>query len=327
MADSEDGVIPSGNPHKDRSVGLVLFGALEVLIGLFCALLVPLSLLAAVATASLAGPETSPDLKAVASSFVIYGCAAVTFVWIGIGSIRARRWAQKLTLVLSWLWLITGVVTIVMSLWMIPMVLGQAGLEAGMPAGSYTIVLLVVFGFLGMVFVVMPAAFVLFYRSHHVVATCRMRDPGPSRIADAPSHILSLVLIYVLGAVSVLTMPAYNFVMPVFGTVLSGLAGAMGWVFVLVLLGYLVWATLDRDPRAWWVAVAATVVAMMATTVSALAIPIDMVLEMMDLPADQVAIVRAMGLPGPMGLVLLSVIAWASFLGYLWYTRRFFADR
>jgi hypothetical protein len=173
----------------------------------------------------------------------------------------------------------------------------------------------------------MPAAFVLFYRSHHVVATCRMRDPGPSRIADAPSHILSLVLIYVLGAVSVLTMPAYDFVMPVFGTVLSGLAGAMGWVFVLVLLGYLVWATLDRDPRAWWVAVAATVVAMMATTVSALAIPIDMVLEMMDLPADQVAIVRAMGLPGPMGLVLLSVIAWASFLGYLWYTRRFFADR
>ena len=315
---------PENAPHKDRSVGLVLFGSLEVLIGLFCALMIPLSLLAVAANANLGGAGGSTDLKSAVSSIVIYGCAAVAFVWIGVGSIRARRWAHKLTLVLSWLWLITGVVTLVMCLWMIPILFRQMGLDNAMPGGGVAAVIAVVLVILGVVFVVMPTAFVLFYRSPNVAATCRIRDPGPSRIADAPSHILSLVLIYVLGAVSVLTMPAYNFVMPVFGMVLSGVAGALAWVVVLGILGYLVRATLDRDPRAWWTAVVATVVATLASTVAVVVTPIDTILGRMALPDDQLAIFQAMGFPGPAGLALLSAVAWGSFLAYLWYAKRFF---
>jgi len=323
--DHPDGTaFPSGDPHKDRSVGLVLFGVVEILIGVGCALLVPLMLIAAVATAGLDGPGSSPDLKSMAAGIAIYGVVAVVFVWIGMGSIRARRWAQKLMLVLSWLWLITGVFTVVMSLWIMPTLMGQLGAETGLPDGTITAVLLVVFVILGGISLVLPVAFVLFYRSPHVVATCRRRDPGPSRIADAPSHILSLVLIYALGAASALTMPAYNFVMPVFGFVLSGIAGAVAWALVLVLLGYLVWATLRMDPKAWWVAVAATVAVTLASTVGVALVPLDRLLAVSGMPADQVALIQAMGLPGPAGLALLSAVAWGSFLGYLWYTRRFF---
>jgi hypothetical protein len=305
---------------------LVICGSLVVLIGLFCAMMIPLSLLAAVAGAGLGGAENGIDLRSAVSSIVIYGCAAVAFVWLGIGSIRARRWAQKLLLVLSWLWLVTGVLTIAISMWMIPALFRQMGLDAAVPSGAVGVVLVIVFAMLAVIFVAIPGFLVLFYRSPLVAATCRSHDPGPSRIADAPSHILSLVLIYVLGAVSVLTMPAYNFVMPFFWTVLSGFAGAVGWALVLVVLGYLAWATLDRRPRAWWAAMAATVAAALASTAAAAVVPLDSVFEKMALPKAQMEIFAAMDLPGPTVLSLLSVVMWGTLLAYLLYTKRFFDE-
>jgi hypothetical protein len=324
MKMSDDTCTAVEGSFKDRSAGLVILGSFEILIGLFCAVMIPLSVLAAVATAGLGGDDASPDPRSIASSIVIYGSTAVAFVWLGIGSIRARRWAQKLILVLSWLWLITGVLTIAISMWMVPTLFRQMGLDAAMPSGGTAVVLILVFAMLAVVFVVIPGILVLFYRSPHVAATCRSRDPGPSRIADAPSHILSLVLIYVLGAVSVLTMPAYNFVMPFFETILSGAAGAAAWATVLVLLGYLAWATLDRKMGAWWTAMAATLLAASASTVAAVAVPMDSIFERMALPEDQMAVFASMDFPGPVVLALLSVAAWATLLIYMWYTRRFF---
>ena len=34
---------------------------------------------------------------------------AVPFLWLGIGLIRARRWAWTLIVVFSWIWLIVGI--------------------------------------------------------------------------------------------------------------------------------------------------------------------------------------------------------------------------
>ena len=51
MADS-NGATPD---FKDRTLGLVIFGAVSVLIGLFCALLVPLMFLSAAQKAGACG--------------------------------------------------------------------------------------------------------------------------------------------------------------------------------------------------------------------------------------------------------------------------------
>jgi len=39
-------------------------------------------------------------------SILFYALLAVLFVWLGIGSIMARRWARALVLVSSWFWLV-----------------------------------------------------------------------------------------------------------------------------------------------------------------------------------------------------------------------------
>ena len=99
--------------HRDRSAGLVIFGAAEILIGLACASLIPLTIAAAALSPII-------DLRVVLPSLALYGLIAVGLVTLGVGSIRARRWAVALTLSLSWVWLITGVGTVALSSWLLP---------------------------------------------------------------------------------------------------------------------------------------------------------------------------------------------------------------
>jgi hypothetical protein len=197
---------------------------------------------------------------------------------------------------------------------------------AGLPHEGLALVMLTTTVFLGFIYVVLPGAFVLFYRSRHVAATCRARDPGPSWIDECPPHILSLVLIFGLGAVSVLMTPAYGYALPVFSVVLTGLAGAVGWALILILLLYLVWGSCRRDPKALWIALVATVLAACANTVTVAVVPISELLAAMRLPADQRALIEQLGILSPGVLVVLSLVCWGSFLAYLLYVRRFFTQ-
>jgi len=119
--------------------------------------------------------------------------------------------------------------------------------------------------------------------------------------------------------------PAYGYALPVFGVVFTGLAGALGWALILILLLYLVWGSCRRDLRAWWIALMATVLAACANTVTVAVVPISELLAAMRLPADQRALIEQLGVPSPGVLVVLSLVCWGSFLGYLLYVKRLFA--
>jgi hypothetical protein len=307
-------------------VGLLVFGVIEILIGVFSALLVPLMVLSMVATRALGGPGASPQLRSVVPNVVILCVVAVSLVWLGIGSIRARRWARRLMLVLSWLWLITGVAATVVSMWMLPAVWSQLVAMSDLPPQSLLYIQLTTWLALCFLNVGLPAAFLLFYRSPHVAATCRALDPGPSWVDDCPSHILSLALIYAGGAVSVFVTPAYNFALPLFGVVLNGATGAVAWAVILGLLTGLAWGTCRRDIRAWWVGLAAAVFGTCATTVNVAMVPFAVTLERMELPPTERALMEGLGLLGPTGLALLSLVVWGTFLAYLLYVKRFFVQ-
>ena len=49
------------------------------------------------------------NVRMMIPGIALYLMLAVAFIWLGVGSIRARRWAWTLTVVLSWMWLIMGV--------------------------------------------------------------------------------------------------------------------------------------------------------------------------------------------------------------------------
>ena len=301
----------------DRGLGLVIFGVIEILIGALCALLVPLILVAT----SLAG---TADLRTTVPSMVLYTVVAAVFIWLGVGSIRARRWACELTLSLSWIWLVTGICSMVAGAWLVPAMLRGMSAISDLPADFAFIMGLVVFGVIGFLYVLLPGAFVLFYRSPHVAATCRARDRSPQWTDDLPQRLLTLVIVWALAAVSVLMMPAYGFVVPFFGVVLNGASGAVVWAAILAGCVALTLGSARRAPWAWWWGVAAIILATLSSVITALRVDPAAFILAMDLPEQQTALLSEIAMPARWVMALVWVVMWGTFLVYLLTVRRSF---
>ena len=91
--------------YKNRSTGLIIFGILTLLLGGLCALFIPLMLFGQTMAAK-APNAPPPNTAMLLPGLAMYGGLAVALIWLGIGSIKARRWARALLLIFSWTWLI-----------------------------------------------------------------------------------------------------------------------------------------------------------------------------------------------------------------------------
>ena len=308
--------------HKDRTVGLVVFGAASVLIGLVCALLVPLMFLSAALSESVGGGGA--NLRSAWSASAMNTVMAVAFAWLGIGSIRARRWACELLLSLSWIWLLTGICALIIGIVVVPGVIAQLGTGSELPPEMAALVMAVTLGVSGVIYVVLPGLFVLFYRAPSVTATCCVRHPDPQWIERIPRRLLTLMVVWVLLAASVLLMPAYDFFFPFFGLVLTGAAGALLWAIVLAVCVVLALGTSRQAPWAWWGGVALTVAATLSSTLTVLRFDMKEIMVLMALPEDQVAIIETMPILDGWFPVFGSLVVWGTFLAYLITLRRYF---
>jgi hypothetical protein len=309
---------------RDRSLGLVVFGVIEILIGAFCALLVPLSLLAWWIADREAGEATS--LRSTLPVVVIYLITAVLFVWLGVGSIRARRWACDLMLAISRIWLVTGVCTLLLSWLVLPGFLRGVGVTGGFSSEVLSVAIGVTFAIVSLIYVVLPGAFVLFYRSPAVIATCRARDPRPQFTDDCPPRVLTLSVVWGMAAISVVAMPAYDWAFPFFGRLLLGAAGAVPWIGVLAVCAGLGWGSCRRRPWAWWGAVAATVAAAVSTVLTSMRMSPAAMIRALPIAEDQMRVLTSVSWPGGWVIALLWIAVWGSMLVYLLTLRPYFVD-
>lgn len=270
--------------YKDRRTGLILFGVLEIVIGLFALAGAGLSLVASALAPAAAVPQGG---RQIAFGIAFYLLVAALFVTLGVGSLLARRWARALMLVFSWIWLVLGLLSLVALVFLMPMMqavtdkaLEQAAAQqptAG-PAPDPALIGAVMLGcsiaFLVLFYIVLPAIFVLFYRSPHVKATCEARDPRPSWTDRVPLPMLALVLLHGFGALAVLGSVLGYGAFAVFGYVVSG-AGA--WLLAAVLTAVLAlaaWWSWRLEARGWWLAVGLWAFGL-ASTVGTLLHPLD----------------------------------------------------
>jgi len=309
---------------KDRTLGLIIFGVVSILIGACCALLVPLMFLSVALSETVTGGGV--DVRSAWSASALYGFMAVVFVWLGIGSIRARRWARELLLSLSWIWLLTGICSMVIGLLVVPALVGGTGVDTGIPPEMTMIVIAVTFGIIGLLYVVLPAIFVLFYRSPHVAATCRTRHPEPQWIDSCPRRLRTLMVVWVLFAVSAVLMPAYSFFFPFFGIVLTGAAGALLWGIALAVCVALAIGTCKRAPWAWWGGLALTLVFTLSSTLVVLRFDLGQIMGMMKIPEDQIAMIDKLPMLDGRVMALGTVFVWGTFIVYLMTLRRYFAS-
>jgi hypothetical protein len=314
--------------YHDRSTGLIIFGILTLLLGGLVGLMVPLMLFGQMMAAK--APDAPPVNHAtLLPGIVIYGGVAVALIWLGIGSIKARRWARALLLIFSWSWLIMGVgMTAVMPFFMAKVFANlppnaKSG-QPAMPPGAITAMVIGMTIFFFVAFVLVPAVWTFFYQSRHVKATCAVRDPVTRWTDACPLPVLGFCLWTWFAVPMMLVMALTGMaVMPCFGVFVSGLPGALVCLVIAAIWGWAGWWLYRLDARGWWL----ILIAMVLFTVSALLTyahhDISELYQLQGLPQAQIDQIQKMGLFTGNRLSWFTALCSLPFLGYLLFIKKY----
>lgn len=323
---TNDNQMASGSDFKDRTTGLIVFGILEIILGAFCALMAPLVIFGIFASDGLHKGGLSTNAGAIIPSILVYILKAAGFIWMGIGSIKARRWARALWLIVSWVWLTSGIMALTFTLSFLPSMYDQMGKSGQMPQQMAAIVKYTTIGFVVVFYVIMPGVLVFFYGSKHVKATCERRDPKISWIDRCPLPVLAGSLLSGFCAVNMLLMGFYGWATPFFGIILTGTAGLATALVSILLLGYVAWGTYRLSIKAWWCAVVLSITWGMSNIITFSRVTLMDFCEKMNLSVQQLEIIKQFN-HSELWIVLFSVLWVIVILAYLLYTRRYFTRK
>lgn len=314
--------------YRDQSVGLVLFGLLQMMLGGFSGLLAILMIVAVVA---MSGSAQAPgmNLQTTLPGAAMYVLIGVGFIILGIGSIRARRWAWTLTVVLSWLWLALGVSVCGLAVVWLPQMNASLQQQGGIPPQAQLMIWLITATMMAGIYLGLPGVFLLFYHRASVRATCEARDPRIPWTDRCPKRVLALSLpLGFWAAMSLLSVASRQAIFPLFGVLLYGLPGAAAVAALTVVLAGLAWGTYRLKPGAWWGVLLLVVIGALSAWLTFSRVSVAEVYAKMGFSGDQLEAMRRSGmfewwpLMGTWGSVIGAAVA----VGYLLWVRRCFVS-
>ena len=247
--------------------------------------------------------------------------AILTFVVVGIASTMSRRWARALILVLSWMWLITGVMSVFMMFWIIPKMF--ATLPADQAAAKPFIIgcMSVIFG---VFFILLPGLSILFYRGPNVKVTVEARDPIRRWTDDVPLPLLAFSVWMIGGAAAVLLCGVMYPSFPLGHWMIRGIAVPAVMAAFATLLFFIGIGSLRRKPAAWWAAIAMFAIGVAWGLTFMGHMNLTEWYRDMGMPMDprQTEMMQSM-YGSPFFLVWL-IVFWGAYLAFLLYLRRYF---
>jgi len=306
----------------------MLLGVFQVLLGCLCGLMavmmVAVSLLGPMAKA----PQgQAMNTQVMIPGLVVYFPVAVAFIWLGIGLARARRWAWTLSVVLSWMGLITGVVSFFMGVFLMgPMMSASIAQQGKMPPEAMMAMRITQGAIMACVYILLPGLFLVACHRESVRATCQRRDPKTPWTDRCPMPVLAMSIILALSVMSMSWSMAYGCVMPLFGVFISGAAGALVILLIALVLAYLAWGTYRLQMGAWWGTLLLGIAGTLNMVVTFSRTDLMEMYEKMKMPADQLEMIRKTGLVESMSQwgPWMGLVGGAGWLGYLLYVRRYF---
>lgn len=320
--------IPPVPAYKDRSGGMVVFGVFTILLGALSGMMVPFMLLGQIMNARNPNAPAS-SLAMLLPALLVYGGLAVVLVWLGIGSIKVRRWARALLLIFAWSWLVMGVMMMLVMVVIFPKLL--ANINNAMPAGQQQVppavmvsIMVVTFLIIGFIFILIPAVWVFFYGSRHVKATCEARDPVPRWTDACPLPVLAVSLWLWFGVPMLVVMPlAYHGVVPFFGVFITGALGGFFYLLLAAIWAWAAWRLYRLDVRAWWVLLLALVLFSVSSVLTYMHHDIAEMYQLMGYPDAQIEQMQKSGLLMGKNMAWLTVCSMVPFLGYLLFVKKY----
>ncbi len=266
--------VATTSQYHDRGSGLAVFGVIQIVLGLLAALMVPLVALGAFLTRFTPGASMRPAQYI--SGMATYGMIAAVLLTLGIGSVQTKRWARALTLVISWYWLITGVLITALMTAVLPVTVrtvlhaqqNAVGESPALSAPVMAVILTVIIVLAALFLIVVPIAFVVFYGRNDVAETCYHRDPIERWTDRVPLPVLGASVVLVAQALYLLSAGFAAPMFPFFGRYLTG-APAVAWFLAFAVLdAYLALAFLRVKAAAWWIATVAAPVRLLSMAIT-----------------------------------------------------------
>lgn len=298
----------------DRRTALALLGALQIFAGIAA---VGLGFLVMIVLATAGGMTGSAT-----SSIFFYFGGGVLLIVLGVGSIRCRRWARDLILVLSAVATTIGVFATAMIAIIMPRIARDVP-DDGDPLT--TALILISVGVIAIFMIAIPAAHVYIYSRPSIRQTCLARDPRSPWTEKMPLPVLGVVALLLFGGVSTL-MSITHPVIPIGGTILTGTAGMMTVLLISGAMIALAWG-LGRLSRVAWLSLLVWLIAGAAIGVWTL-FSIDYA-EMYALMSEQYRAdvpVELFDIYSSPAVIATFAIGWTAWLAYVIYIRRFMKD-
>jgi hypothetical protein len=314
-------------PYKDRTAGLIIVGILEICLGLFFLLSIGFLVIAVFAVgASTTAPQTL-NARSMIGAGLFYLLLAVFFGTMGVGTLMGRRWARTLMLVFSWIWLVVGIFSTVMMIFILPKMLqgmqpvGGTAPDTGVTAFMSGCMVLM----LGLIYIALPGALVLFYRSPHVKATVEAKAPNIPWTDRTPAPVLALSLMLGYGAAASLLGLVYGAI-PFFGRILTGASAVLGYLVLSALCAVLAVEVYRRRPAGWWGAVGLWAFGFVsALFFFGLGGPdIRELYEAMGMATPEMEAMGIYDIWRQPAVLVMMIVAWLGWFGFLIWLKRFF---
>ena len=333
IASTEAPVPPVPEPvaHSDRSTGLVIFGIGQIVLGLLAALMVPFVILGAFMSRLTPAGGMRPGQYV--SGVVTYAFIAAVFIALGAGSVQKKRWARALTLVISWYWLIVGVLITMLLTAVLPVTI-RGAMQAqqntsgapspGIQAGVMAVIITIIIVFFAFFLVLAPIAYIVFYSRKDVELTCHDRDPVKRWTDRAPLPVLAASIALFTGALYMLLVGVTTPLFPFFGKYLTGIPATAGFVLLAALDIYLAVALFRLQSSGWWIAVFASPIRVLSMAITYSRADLMQAYSKMGWSNAQVQMINASPLFRSHVILWWSLISMAIFFMYLLWLKRYF---
>jgi hypothetical protein len=232
---------------KGMGVFQIVLGSLAGLMTLILGLITVLQR----STLSSMGQTQSAPIGSLILSIGIYALLSASFIWVGIGALRLRRWVPKVVLAINWPILVMGAAVIVPLIWVIQQTMLATPMSTGPLAGIINATIAIVVVILLIIYIIIPGIHVLLFRGRKVQATCDSHDPSPRWTDDLPTSLVGLTIWLGISSFTWLGMGVAGFG-TMFGFVFTGIPALLLGAVAAIAAGLLARFVAARRMEAWW---------------------------------------------------------------------------
>lgn len=203
-----------------------------------------------VASSASAPTPPQPNYIALCLSYMLF-CAVATV--LGIGTLKAKRWARALGITLNASWAAIGAISALYYLVAVPYALSTNDIDFSdrtTAVQSLGMLIGAVFG--SIIGIVIPGVFAWLYARPRVREVCELRNPAPSWTDACPLPVLAAAISLAIMSISFVFANTTNMALvPFFGSCLSGMTALIATLAASTVILPVAWGLYKGSKVAW----------------------------------------------------------------------------